>query len=221
MSTSILVIGESGTGKSTAIRNLNPNETFVISVLDKPMPFKGARKHYKTADGEDGNYFASDSCGAILKGLHSINTNRPNVKSIIIDDFQYLMAHEYMRRANEKGFTKFSEISQHAWSVMHLAGNLRNDLMVFILAHSEQREDGIFRCKTIGKMLNEKITVEGMFTIVLHSLIQDDEYGFLTQTTKNYLAKSPMEMFDDLFITNDLQFVRDKADNYFNEDIDQ
>ena len=216
----ILIIGESGTGKSTSIRNLDPNETFLLQVLNKPLPFKDSKNKYIPVTKEqEGNTFCSDNWSQILTVIKKINENE-KIKTLIIDDFQYVMANEFIRRVAEKGYDKFSEIASHAWQIIDAGVHCRNDLNVFFLAHSQTDEYGKSKCKTIGKLLDEKICLEGMFTIVLHSKIVDDKYYFQTQTDHSSTAKSPMEMFEDKYIQNDLQFVVDKIEEYYNQDID-
>ena len=216
MSTSILIIGESGTGKSTAIRSLDPTSTFIISILDKPLPFKGWKKQYKQykQDKNNFNYYTSDDHLIISKAMESISTKSPEIKTIIIDDFQYIMANEFMNRASEKGYVKFMEIAEHAWRILINAQRYRDDLTVIFLSHSEVGDDGKIRAKTIGKLLNEKITIEGMFTIVFQSLISDGNYYFKTNGDESTIAKSPLEMFEDKLIPNDLQMVIDSVNKY-------
>lgn len=223
MSTGILIIGESGTGKSTAIETLNPKETFIISILNKPLPFKGWRKKYTTIDSEKnpkGNYYSIAKSDCVVKTMNYINMKMPHIKTIIIDDFQYIMSNEFMDRALEKGYDKFSEIGKHAWDVITTALMLRLNLNVIFLSHSDTDDSGKIKCKTIGKLLDEKVCVEGMFTIVFNSIIKDGQYGFLTQNLGNNIAKSPKGMFEDVFIPNDLQFVVDQINAYYDEDIE-
>jgi len=120
MSNTSLIIGESGTGKSTSIRNLNPEETFIINVLNKPLPFRGYKNQYKmvSADGATGNYYASNKYENIVLVINKINAKRLDIKTLIIDDFQYLMANEFMSRALERGYDKFSEIGKHAYDLL-------------------------------------------------------------------------------------------------------
>jgi hypothetical protein len=221
MSNTTLIIGESGTGKSTSLRNLNPEETYIINILDKPLPFRGYKKHYKASSVENpkGNYFASDDFGMITKCILAID-KRPEVKNLIIDDFQYVMGNEFMRRALEKGFDKFSDIAQHAWTIIRLLTQTRSDLYCFVLSHSDADSQGRMKAKTIGKMLDDKITLEGMFTTILHTQIVDGQYKFLTQNNGTHIAKSPMGMFEDDLIDNDLQIVREKMISYCDEDIE-
>lgn len=213
MSNTILVMGESGTGKSTSIRNLDHEETYIINVLDKPLPFKGFKSKYQQKEG--GNYYASDSAPKILNVINNINNKRPNVKNLIIDDFQYIMANEYMRRATERGFDKFTEIGQAAWNIISECSKVREDLDVFILSHTESNDmTGKIKCKTIGKMIDNTITLEGMFTVVLHSMLKDEKYVFLTQHDGRHIAKSPLGMFEDIYISNDLLYVKQQIKSY-------
>ncbi len=223
MSNTILVIGDSGVGKSTSLRNLDPESTFIINVLGKPLPFRGFKFKYTalSEDGMTGNYLRTDVHQSISKIIKGINEKRPDIKTLVIDDFQYTMANEFMAKALEKGFDKFTEIAKNAWEVLKQMSNCRNDLNCIVLSHSDTDVNGKVKCKTIGKLLDDKIVLEGMFTIVLHALMQDGRYKFLTQTEGNYLAKSPMGMFEDKFIDNDMQFVLEKIHNYYNEDIQQ
>jgi hypothetical protein len=220
MATTILIIGESGTGKSTSIRKLDPKETYIINVLDKPLPFKGWKKNYQKTNEEPGNLYASDDSKQIIKCLMHISQKLPDVKSIVIDDFQYVMGNEFMRRAAENGWGKFTEIAQHAWETIVAAQSLRANLNVFFLSHSEMDAFGKTKCKTIGKMLDEKICLEGMFTIVLSSIIVDEQYYFQTKNDGFIIGKSPMDMFEDKFIPNDLQLVKKTIDEYFEGDIE-
>ncbi len=218
-----LIIGESGTGKSTSIRNLDPTKTFIINVLDKPLPFKGFKGSYKKFDRDhlDGNYYNSDDHINIIKMINYISQNMPHIENIIVDDTQYIMANEFMRRAREKGFDKFTEIAQHMWSIISDAQKCRNDLFIFFLSHSDLDNNGKSKCKTVGKLLDEKINLEGMFTVVLHTAIIDNKYYFLTHNNGNIMAKSPLDMFDTNLIPNDLEVVKEHMRKYYNEYIEE
>lgn len=217
MSNATLVIGQSGTGKSTSLRNLDSKSIFILNVLDKPLPFRGYKSRYNS---ELKNYYATDDWVKLCEYIRAINERRPEIKTLIIDDFQYLLANEFMKRAMERGFDKFTDIAQHAWMVIKTLTSTRPDLYCFVLSHSDSDATGKVKCKTIGKMLDDKITLEGMFTVVLHSMIVDEQYKFLTQNDGVHLAKSPLEMFDDKLIDNDLQVVREKMIEYFDEDFE-
>jgi hypothetical protein len=221
MSNAILVIGMSGTGKSRSIKNLPPEETFIINVMDKNLPFKGFKKNYSplSPDGTTGNYYSSDDSQMILRAIKLVNEKRLDIKNLIIDDFQYSMCSEFMKRSSERGFDKFVDIGKNAWLILRNVLSTRPDLFCAILSHSEIDAHGNTKFKTIGKMLDDKVVIEGLFTISLHSLIVDGQYKFLTQHDGIYFAKSPEDMFPK-YIDNDLLLVKEKINKYINEDID-
>ena len=143
MSQEVLVVGMSGTGKSTSISGLDPKETFYINVAKKSLPFKGWKDLYRaiSKDNPNGNYFTGDSTKDILATLEYINDKLPNIKTIIVDDFQYVMSNEYMRRAKETGYGKFTDIAQNLWSIINKSKSLRDDLIVVFMMHSENDYD--------------------------------------------------------------------------------
>ena len=223
MSNTSIIMGESGTGKSTSIRTLDPATTFIINVMNKPLPFRGYKKQYTlvSKDGQTGNYYSSNNYDHITIVVNKINEMRLEIKTLIIDDFQYLMSNEFMNRALERGFDKFSEIGKHAYDLLKLLPTLREDLDVFILTHSEANELGKMKIKTIGKMLDQVIVIEGMYSTVLQTELTNGDYHFITQGDARHIAKSPMGMFETREIPNDLAFVKQKMSAYFNEDVAQ
>lgn len=226
----IAIVGESGSGKSTSIRNLNPKETFIISTTGKRPGIKGAVKKYptfmKTADGYVGNFVTTANVDKIETILKYINTKRPDIKVVIIDDYQYVMAFEAMDRANDKGFDKFVQMAQHAYQVLKMAMNMRDDLYIVVSTHSENTGDRVnpyYKMKTLGKMLDNTITLEGLFTYVFFTTIQRDDdgnpsYKFMTNSDGSTTGKSPMGLFNDLYIDNDLKLVIDRIEEYNSED---
>jgi len=215
MSNTVLVIGQSGSGKSTSLRNLDPKTTFIINVLDKPLPFRAFKKNYNTSTR---NYYTTNDWAKVVNCIDRVNKERDDITTLVIDDWQYILAYEFMRRVSEKGFDKFSELANHGWSTINACLGTRPTLTNFILAHSDVDSTGRSKCKTIGKMLDEKITIEGLFTTVLHSRVVDGSYLFQTQYDGEYLAKSPMGMFDEFLIPNDLLTVKGAVENYFNDE---
>lgn len=200
MSTAVLILGKSGTGKSASLRNFKPDDVALIQVVKKPLPFKSVGwKPYQT-----------DSWSHIIAAMRK--TQR---KVIVIDDFQYLLANEYMRRTDETGFTKFTEIGRHAWEVLTAAAALPDDVRVYILSHTEENDYGQVKMKTIGKMLDEKITLEGLATIVLRTHVNDGEYQFSTRNSGSDTTKSPIGLFDDTYIPNDLSAVDATIVDYY------
>lgn len=215
MSNLILILGQSGTGKSTSIRNMDSKDTFIIQAVNKPLPFKGFKKSYPIIDKDGkGRRLVSDNYDKIISCLKYLNNDK-DIKNIIIDDFQYVISDEFMVRAKEKGFDKFTEMAQHYYMIIDVASRLKEDLNIFFLSHNEQKEDGTSKVKTIGKLLDEKITIEGLFTIVLNTVIQDNKYYFETQNNGFNTTKSPLGMFDERLIDNDLKIVSEKINEYY------
>lgn len=208
MSTPVLVLGGSGEGKTASLRNMNPTDTLLIQALPKPLPFEDNAGWKPVADG--GNVIVTDKSADIL---HIMNHTKRKI--IVMDDFQYVMSDEFMRRSDEKGYDKFTEIGRNAWNILMLASQLAPDVRVYILAHTDVSETGRVKMKTIGKMLDEKITVEGMFTIVLRTIVRDNDYLFSTHNSGQDPVKSPMGMFKEDLIDNDLAAVDKRIQSYY------
>lgn len=203
-----LILGESGTGKSTSLRNLNSDTTFIFQSIKKPLPFKG-NKYTKE------NLMVTDNYEKIIKGLLKLD-KQDKFTDVILDDSQYIMANEFMRRSKEKGFEKFTEIGEHYWRILETCNSLEN-INVFILSHTDENEMGKVKIKTIGKLLDDKITIEGMVTIVLRTCVEGGEYFFRTKNNGQDTVKSPLGMFDDELIPNDLEEVRKAINSYYAE----
>ena len=223
----IAIVGESGSGKTTSIRNLDPQQTFIISTTGKRPGIPGAKKKYPDFKiGKDksltGNFYTTANIDNIQKVLKLVDTKMPNVKVLIIDDFQYLQAFEAMARVDEKGYGKFTDMAKHAYEVLRWSMGLRDDLYVVIMTHSENTGDYLnpyYKIKTQGKMLDSVITLEGLFTYVLFTkIIKDDadnvQYKFVTNSDGTCTAKSPMGLFDTKLIDNDLKLIIDKINEY-------
>ena len=225
MAQSVLVIADSGTGKSTAIRDLNPDETFIINIANKPLPFKGWKSSYKQINKENpkGNLTTTSTAQGIVKAMVHVNDKLGHIKTIIVDDWQYMSSFEYFDRANEKGYDKFTQIASNLAMVAKLPKDLRDDLTVIFLTHSEETTDlngnRKVKAKTIGKMIDNTLTLEGLFSIVLFGKVNKNDdgelsYGFETQNNGENTCKSPQGMFEDLFIPNNLQYVKDCMKKY-------
>lgn len=214
MSNIALILGESGSGKSTSIRTLKEDETFIINVLDKPLPFKGYRKRYSK---QLKNYHATDDYKEIIAYIRAINERRPEIRNIVLDDFNFVMANEFMMRASEKSFERFVDIGKHTFEVVEELKALREDLYVFIMSHTELNHAGIIKTKTVGKMVDDKVGIEARISVVFHAKVIDGQFKFLTQFDGLHMAKTPMQMFELMYIDNDLQYVREKMIEYFEE----
>jgi hypothetical protein len=207
----VLILGESGCGKSTSIRNLNTDDTVIIQPVKKRLPF---RNTFTDMTKEGGQIKATDSAEMIIKMI--TGAAKAGKKVFIIDDFQYVMANEFMRRSKEKSYDKFNDIGFNAWSIINHAQSVAGDMRIYFMSHVETDLAGKTKIKTIGKMLDEKITLEGMFTIVLGANVSDGKYTFLTQNNGSNTVKSPMEMFEELNIDNDLQMIDNTIIEYYN-----
>lgn len=203
MAITTMVLGKSGTGKSRSMLNLNPADVALIQAIKKPLPFRS--KEWKP--------FPTDDHSKIIQSMYK--ATQAGRKIIIIDDFQYLMANEFMRRSDERGYDKFTEIAKHAWEVITHANSLPDDVRVYILSHTEESDSGQIKIKTIGKMLDEKITLEGMVTIVLRTHIDGDKYFFATQNNGSDTVKSPEGLFESRYIDNDLALVDKAITDYY------
>ena len=208
-----MILGESGSGKTTSLRNLNPDEVVLIQAVNKPLPFRNDFKPWDS-DTKTGTIIVTDQSKDICRAIAAF----PNYgkKIIIIDDYQYTMANEYMRRSSETGFTKFTEIARHAWNIAMAAQSAPNDVRIYLLSHVNHDDQGRIKAKTIGKMLDEKITLEGLFTIVMRAVRENGEYLFTTQNNGNDTVKTPMDLFQTETIDNDLNAVDQAIKQYYN-----
>lgn len=187
----VLVLGESGSGKSTSLRNFEPGEIGIFNVASKPLPF---RKKLAKAD------------GATYQKIMATMA-KPKMKAYAIDDSQYLMAFESFDKVNEIGFQKFTSMALNFYNlVQFVIRQLPPDVIVYFLQHTEKTDDGRTKAKTLGKMLDNQITLEGLFSIVLLCKTDGTRHYFETQSDGATTAKSPMEMFERE-IDNDLKAV--------------
>ena len=227
MAQGILIIAESGSGKSTAIESLDPAETFIINVANKALPFKGWRKKYVlwSKDNPTGNLYSASSSQQIEACIKYVSEKRKDIKNLVIDDFQYMSSFAFFERADEKGYETFPPLGANLARIARMPKDLREDLMVFILTHAEESSDmegkKKFKAKTIGKMVDEKLSLEGLFSIVLFGKVKKDKdgnirYVFETQNNGENTCKSPRGMFSTVEIANDLDFVKKSITEYEN-----
>jgi len=200
----VLVLGKSGSGKSASLRNFSPDEVGIINVMGKPLPFKSQIKTVSTR-----NY------DAIQKILSEAKSD-----SIVIDDAGYLITDYFMTRHSNFGagnavFQLYNELADRFYSMLVSIQSLPAERIVYVFMHEDESESGNIKPKTIGKLLDEKVNVEGMFTIVLRCVSEQNKHMFLTQSSGYDVAKSPIGMFDTLEIDNDLKMVDQKIRSFY------
>ena len=202
MGISVMILGASGSGKSASMRNFGGNDVAILNVASKPLPFRN----------KNGLKMANKATYEMIKG--AVSSNR--APSYVIDDAQYLMAFESFAKANETGYGKFTVMAKNYEEMLrYVQEETSPDTIVYVMQHIETDENGKVKAKTLGKMLDQQLTVEGLFTIVL--LCEADETGhhFITQSDGTNPAKSPMGMFDSVKIDNDLKMVDDTIRDYY------
>lgn len=203
MSIATMILGQSGTGKTTSLRNMDPAQTLLIQVISKPLPFRS--KNWKLVDKDGGNMIVASKSDMICAAMRK--TQRP---VIVVDDLQYVLATEFMERAHEKGYDKFTDLARHYYDVLTTAMTLAPEKRIYLLSHTDMSESGQVKAKTIGKLLDEKITVEGLVSIVLRTHVINGQYVFSTRNSGSDTVKTPLGLFEEEHIPNDLAEV-DKA----------
>jgi energy-coupling factor transporter ATP-binding protein EcfA2 len=224
MGNQVLIIGRSGSGKSTSLETLDPKSTFIVNALGKPLPFKGWKSKYSPFSSKDktGNLVNTFDANIILQVMDIVNKDLVNIKSLVIEDVQYVSACAYMDKIEETGYSKFNKIGKNLYLLMTKPKEFRDDLTVFYLNHEDEVIDEMgnskIKAKTIGKMIDNLLSLEGLFTVVLHASNKKTKEGvkyfFETQTDGSTTAKSPRGMFDTMEIPNDLELVRKSIISY-------
>lgn len=225
MANIIVLAGESGTGKSTSIRNLDPKETFIINTLGKRLPFKSSTKIYNK---ENKNYLHTDNYATLKAALENINEKAAHIKTVILDDIDLLMKKDNFSQAKTKGFDKYVDMAVNFQSLIGQIEKLRNDLNVILFLHlSDVTSDKRIVAKEvdyIGNMIKKQYDIPQVVTVFLCSICVfkengEAEYLFITNHAEvdgvRYPAKSPMEMFEDIFIPNDLKLVIDAMQDFY------
>lgn len=207
MGLGVLILGESGSGKSTSLRNFKREEVLVFSVAGKRLPF---RTKLNTINLRRMN--GSERYDVITEMLYKY---QDKCKTFVIDDSQYLMGFEELSRWAEQGYGKFSQMALHFTNLMDTIASLNDDVIVYLLHHTESDEYGRLHAKTVGKMIDNKLTLEGLFEIVLMAFNDDGKYGFKTHNDGTSTVKSPIDMFSEDFIDNDLKAVNTAIREYF------
>ncbi len=185
----VLLIGQSGSGKSTSLRNFTRDEIAVVNVLGKPLPFKS-----------DINAQKCDDYATILKAIAGTKK-----KTIVIDDANYLITNEFMNKSSVKGFDKYNEIGNHFFELINGIKNIEGGKTVYLIMHEDTDENGNVKPKTIGKLLDDKVNIQGMFTICIRSMFDNGQYIFRLKTNGQDCVKTPFGMFEDESMENDLK----------------
>lgn len=203
MAQKILIMGESGTGKSTSMRNCDPATTAVVNPVGKPLPFKAKFDMLNNeTDARKITRYMKEQAAA-------------GKKLIVVDDFQYILAVPYMNRIKETGWDKYNDFGANYFEIIDVCKDLPDDVVVVYMTHLETLDNGLTTVKLIGKLLREKITIEGLFTVVLRTGVNEGKYYFYTQNSGKDTVKSPLGMFPVYAIENDLNYVVDKVRNYY------
>jgi len=218
------IVGDVSTGKSTSLRNLDPKSTYIINVLSKQLPWRGSAKAFSP---DKKNIANVSEWRSIIDLLKAISEKRTEVKTIVLDDSGFVMSKELFNRSKETGYGKFTDLAQHFQEITETAISLRSDLNVVFMFHEELIvSDGMVprrKIKTVGKMLDDKWTPEALFSVLLYTHVEsgDDgpsKYYFITNRTGDIPAKSPMGMFQELKIENDLKIVIDQINSFYEGD---
>jgi hypothetical protein len=215
------IVGETSTGKSTSIKHLNPDETYIINVAKKELPFKGSEKMYNV---EKKNYKDVDDANEISRLMKTISEKAPHIKNIVIEDSNYIMGFTIVSKATEVGYQKFSLMAKDMVDLFRTARMLREDIVVFYFTHPEVIEDSGeiigYKIKTAGKLIDNQVLLEGLMTVCLYALVEEQKdgtatYSFITNRYRKMPAKSPDGMFSEIKIPNNLQVVVDSVNAYY------
>lgn len=202
MGIAVLILGESGSGKSASLRNFKKEDVGILNVASKPLPFRNT----------NGLVTVNKATYSMIKGA----VTSPNRLSYVIDDAQYLMAFESFDKANIAGYTKFTEMAKNYEEMLRtIQEDTSPDTIVYVMQHIDTDESGKIKAKTLGKMLDQQLTIEGLFSIVLLAKADERRHYFVTQSDGTNPCKSPMGMFDEVEIDNDLKMVDDTIREYY------
>lgn len=222
----LIVLGPTGSGKSRSVKNLNPEETMVINVLKKDLPFRGSASMYSM---DKKNMVSLSDWDKVTTFITNVSNGMPHIKNLIIDDSRFIMEKEFMKRAKETGYTKFTELAQHFQTIIEAAENARTDLKVVLIMHDDDVvNDKIIvskKVKLVGKMVEDHYNPIEVVSICLYckpTFDKNDKPVFQFFTQKALIdgieipAKTPEEMFATETIPNDLDLVFKAIDEYYN-----
>lgn len=226
MSNVICLAGLSNTGKSTSLKYLEPSETFIVSCTNKQLQIPGFRKKYIKVSIEDnklvGNWLVSNDYARIAKILKVVSQSRPDIKTVVIDDLNYLLSNEIMNSAEEKGFEKFTRQAKNYYDIINNAQNLRDDLTVVMISHiinDGTDMEPFWKLYTSGKMLDKTVNLDGLFSYIIYTdkyVDENDEvqYRFMTRTNGNDTCRSVAGCFADKYIEPNMKLVIDTINKF-------
>lgn len=226
MSNVICLAGLSNTGKSTSLKYLEPSETFIVSCTNKQLQIPGFRKKYIKISIEDnklvGNWLVSNDYARIAKILKVVSQSRPDIKTVVIDDLNYLLSNEIMNSAEEKGFEKFTRQAKNYYDIINNAQNLRDDLTVVMISHiinDGTDMEPFWKLYTSGKMLDKTVNLDGLFSYIIYTdkyVDENDEvkYRFMTRTNGNDTCRSVAGCFADKYIEPNMKLVIDTINKF-------
>lgn len=203
----VIVYGKSGAGKSRSLKGFKEDEIYLVNVIGKPLPFKGGFKYVTN----------SDNIQSIMNGLAKMQ--EAGIKTAVVDDFGYIMTNMFMRgHGSGDQFKLYNTIGDTVWNFINYVQSpaVAPDAIVYLIMHEDVNEDGTNKLRTIGKLLDQKVCIEGMATVVLHAIVKGDKHVFETQSNGFGIAKSPEDMFEAEEIPNDLKLVDQKIRDYWN-----
>ena len=198
----VLLIGKSGSGKSASLRNFKKNEIAIANVLGKPLPFKTDLEAPKV-----------DDYNVILKAIE-----KTDKKVIVIDDANYLITNEFMNKSSVKGFDKYNEMGNNFFNLINGIKNVEGGKTVYLIMHEDTDDEGNVKPKTIGKLLDDKVNIQGMFTICIRSMFDNGNYIFRLKTNGQDCVKTPIGLFEEDQMENDLKLVDEKIREYYDLD---
>lgn len=202
----VLVYGKSGAGKSRSLKGFKEDEIYLVNVIGKPLPFKGSFKYVTN----------SDNIQSIMNGLAKMQ--EAGIKTAVVDDFGYIMTNMFMRgHGSGDQFKLYNQIGDTVWNFINYVQSpaVAPDAIVYLIMHEDVNEDGTNKLRTIGKLLDQKVCIEGMATVVLHAVVKGDKHVFETQSNGTGIAKSPEGMFPEMEIDNDLKAVDTAIRDYW------
>lgn len=213
MAIPVMILGDSGSGKTRSLKHLNPKETILIQPIKKPLPFRAKGWDKFDMATKTGSVLRTDDYN-VIKGI-CLNAHKKGIKQVIVDDAQYIMMNESLRRSDETGFKKFVEFAKSYVDLITTIANSESDIIVYFMTHTQESESGKLTPKTVGKMIDQQVCLEGLFSIVLRCMVSDGKHYFTTKTSGMDCVKTPEEMFESDHIENDLLITTNAINEYY------